>query len=254
MSENLVLAKLESGPEIFYSIQGEGFRSGVPSVFVRLSGCNLQCIWCDTDYTWNFTGTSYRHQNDQQPGYRKFVRSEVQLRLSLEDVQRAIGEFPCLNVIFTGGEPLLQSVALGKLMDSLKLANLDYQFDFETNGTRLPDTKLESFEPRYNVSPKLANSGLPPEQRLNLEVLQWFAACPRATFKFVCQHEEDLAEVRELVARSGIQRERVFLMPEATSRELLAERREWLIGQCLAHGFCYSDRLHVAIWGARRGV
>ncbi len=254
MSENLILAKLESGPEIFYSIQGEGYRSGVPSIFVRLSGCNLQCVWCDTDYTWNFAGTPYRHQNDRRPDYRKFNRSEVQCRLTIAETQLAIAEFPCLNVIFTGGEPLLQSAALGKLMAQLRDANAGYRFDFETNGTRQPDSVIESFEPRYNVSPKLANSGLTREQRIDNDVLRCFASSPRATFKFVCQHEQDLAEVLELVELTGIAAERVFLMPEATSRELLVERREWLIGECLAKGFRYSDRLHVAVWGARRGV
>jgi 7-carboxy-7-deazaguanine synthase len=254
MAEQLVIAKLGEGPEIFHSIQGEGFSSGVPSVFVRLSGCNLQCVWCDTDYTWNFEGTPYVHQNDQRPGYRKFVRAEVQCRLRIEEAAEAILGYPCRNVIFTGGEPLLQSKPLVELMTCLRTLNADFRFDFETNGTRFPEPAIESFAPRYNVSPKLANSGMPVEQRLKPQVLDWFAACPRATFKFVCQREEDLAEVQALVGQAGLPVERVFLMPEATTRELLAERRGWLISKCLAHGFRYSDRLHVSVWGARRGV
>lgn len=254
MAEQLVIAKLGEDPEIFYSIQGEGFSSGVPSVFVRLSGCNLQCVWCDTDYTWNFEGTPYVHQNDQRPGYRKFARSEVQCRLTPEEAANFIRQYPCRNVIFTGGEPLLQTAGLVKLMKCLRDLDAACRFDFETNGTRLPESGVESFEPRYNVSPKLANSGLPGELRLKPEVLRWFAACPRATFKFVCQREADLNEVQDLIRQVGITPEQVFLMPEATTRELLTERREWLISQCLAFGFRYSDRLHVSIWGARRGV
>lgn len=254
MGDTLVLAKLGEGPEIFYSIQGEGVTCGVPSIFVRLSGCNLQCVWCDTDYTWNFEGTPYVHQNDSRPGYRKFARSEVQCRLSIAETAAAIRQFLGRNVIFTGGEPLLQASALCELMPRLRELDADYRFEFETNGTRLPDAAIESFGPRYNVSPKLSNSGLAAEQRISDASLRWFALCPRATFKFVCQQEADLQEVRALIARIGIPAERVILMPEATSAELLAERRNWLVGQCLAHDFRYSDRLHVAIWGARRGV
>jgi organic radical activating enzyme len=254
VADNLILAKLGAAPEIFYSIQGEGFSSGLPSVFLRLSGCNLQCIWCDTDYTWNFEGTPYEHQNDQRPGYRKFARAEVQCRLSSSEAAAAIRQFPCRNVIFTGGEPLLQSSALAGVMTHLRESAADYRFDFETNGTRLPDQALESFEPRYNVSPKLANSGMALEQRLQPDVLRWFAACPRATFKFVCQHTQDVTEVRDLMAQVGIRAEQIFLMPEATSPEMLSERRRWLIAQCLESGFRFSDRLHVAVWGSKRGV
>jgi organic radical activating enzyme len=223
-------------------------------VFLRLSGCNLQCVWCDTDYTWNFEGTPYVHQNDSRPGYRKFPREEFQYRLSIAEAVAAIRQYPCRNIILTGGEPLLQSAAVTGLISRLRELDSSYRFEFETNGTRQPDTAIEAFEPRYNVSPKLSNSNLSIAQRLDDSVLRSFAGCPRATFKFVCQQEADVIEVCELATRLGISSERIILMPEATSREMLAERREWLIAQCLKHGFRYSDRLHVAIWGSRRGV
>jgi organic radical activating enzyme len=254
MAEQLVLAKLGAGPEIFYSIQGEGQTAGYPSVFLRTSGCNLQCYWCDTDYTWNFEGTPYVHQNDQLPGYQKFSRAAHQCRLSIDQAAGEIGRYPCLNIIFTGGEPLLQGTALAALIGQLRELNSSYRFEFETNGTRKPSPEIEAFEPRYNVSPKLSNSRLAADQRLDEEVLRFFAQCPRATFKFVCQTEADIHEVRQLVDQIGIPAERVILMPEGTSPEQLAERRSWLIGKCLEFGYRFSDRIHVAVWGHRRGV
>jgi hypothetical protein len=84
-----------------------------------------------------------------------------------------------------------------------------------------------------NVSPKLSNSRLAAEQRLDETSLRFFAQCPRATFKFVCQTEMDVREVQQLVQQYGIPIERVILMPEGTSPEQLADRREWLIAKCL---------------------
>ncbi|MFM7741807.1 MAG: 7-carboxy-7-deazaguanine synthase QueE, partial [Planctomycetota bacterium] len=240
MAEQLVLAKLGAGPEIFYSIQGEGQTAGYPSVFLRTSGCNLQCYWCDTDYTWNFEGTPYVHQNDQLPGYQKFSRAAHQCRLSIDQAACEIGRYPCLNIIFTGVEPLLQGTALAALMRHLRELNSNYRFEFETNGMRKPSPEIEAFEPRYNVSPKLSNSRLAADQRLDEEVLRFFGQCPRATFKFVCQTEADIHEVRQLVDQIGIPAERVILMPEGTSPEQLAERRSWLIGKCLEFGYRFS--------------
>jgi organic radical activating enzyme len=254
MAEQLVLAKLGERPEIFYSIQGEGQTAGYPSVFLRTSGCNLQCYWCDTDYTWNFEGTPYVHQNDQLPGYQKYSRSTHQCRLSIEEAAEEVRRYPCLNIIFTGGEPLLQSSAFVELMRRLRELNPNYRFEFETNGTRIPSPSVEAFEPRYNVSPKLSNSRLAAEQRLDEPSLRFFAQCPRATFKFVCQTEMDVREVQQLVQQYGIPIERVILMPEGTSPEQLADRREWLIAKCLELGYRFSDRIHVAVWGHRRGV
>jgi 7-carboxy-7-deazaguanine synthase len=254
MAEQLVLAKLGEGPEIFYSIQGEGQTAGYPSVFLRTSGCNLQCYWCDTDYTWNFEGTPYVHQNDRLPGYRKFSRATHQCRLSINEAVAEVRRHPCRNIIFTGGEPLLQGNALVELMRQLLELDSNYRFEFETNGTRQPSGAIEAFQPRYNVSPKLSNSRLAADQRLDEVVLRFFAKCPRATFKFVCQTEADIDEVRQLVNQIAIPPERVILMPEGTSPEQLAERRSWLIAKCLEFAYRFSDRIHVAVWGQQRGV
>jgi len=254
MADSLVLAKLEDGPEIFHSLQGEGASVGTPSVFVRLSRCNLHCVWCDTDYTWNFSGTSFRHQKDADPGYRKPPRAEVQITLSAAEIAREIVRHGCDNVIFTGGEPLLQPEGIISVMRLLREAMPEVRFEIETNGTLVPAAGLEAFRPRYNVSPKLGNAGMRAEQCLVPAALQFFAACERATFKFVCAGAQDVDEVRGIVAAHGLPRQRVLLMPEATSREELEERRPWLFEICRRTGFRYSDRLHVAVFGSRRGV
>lgn len=253
-TKQLVLARLDTGPEVFHSIQGEGPTSGLPSVFVRLSGCNLQCRWCDTDYTWNFEGTPYHHDNDRDPAYRKFARDAVQCRIAVAEVAALVLRHACDNVILTGGEPLLQDEALAELLDELRRGRPSSTFEIETNGTRRPSSAIEAFAPRFNVSPKLANSGMAAEQRMRPEVLQWFAEQPRASFKFVCGEEADIDEALEFVREYELPRRQVLLMPEGNTPELLASRRERLIAACLRHGLRFSDRLHVVVWGARRGV
>lgn len=254
MSDSLVLARLDDGPEIFHSLQGEGASVGTPSVFVRLSRCNLHCVWCDTDYTWNFEGTSFRHQRDADPLYRKPGRANVQITLRAEQVAAIVRGFACDNVIFTGGEPLLQQEGICHVMRRLQDESPSTTFEIETNGTLLPQAGIEGFQPRYNVSPKLANAGMRSDLCLVDAPLRFFAGCDRATFKFVCSSHDDLREVTELVEARGLSRRRVLLMPEATTAEGLAARRPWLFEACLRLGLRYSDRLHVAVFGSRRGV
>ncbi|HND89386.1 MAG TPA: 7-carboxy-7-deazaguanine synthase QueE [Saprospiraceae bacterium] len=250
----LKLARLDGQPEIFHSIQGEGKSIGVPSVFVRTALCNLHCYWCDTDYTWNWTGTRFAHQHDALPGYRKFDKADWITECPIEDVAGAVAAFPCRNVILTGGEPLLQQPALTRLMHSLRGLAPDYRFETETNGTLLPTPDFDAAIDQYNVSPKLDNSRNPRRLRERAKPYRFFAASPKANFKFVLADERDLSEVLDLLSHYAIPAERVWLMPEATSRERLAECRLWLVDICKAHRFRYSDRLHVQIWGSKKGV
>ncbi len=248
---NLKIAKPDQEPEIFYSIQGEGKNLGQPSIFVRTSLCNLHCRWCDTDYTWNWEGTRFTHDNDVLPGYRKFKKSEVIAEMELEEVAAAIQQYPCKNIILTGGEPMLQQPALTALMQTL---GEGYWFEVETNGTLLPDPGFEAAVHQYNVSPKLSNSNNSKKLRERPKVYRYFAASEKAHFKFVVANPEELTEVLELVELYGITSGRVFLMPEGTHPDRLAEKQQWLVEACKAHGFHFTSRLHIFIYGNKRGV
>ncbi len=237
-------------PEIFYSLQGEGKNLGQPSIFVRLGLCNLYCIWCDTDYTWNWEGTHYPHVNDSKPGYQKFKKEEQIIELFTEQIIQAIQQFPCQNIVLTGGEPMVQHKALGELMAGLP----GYHFEIETNGTIIPGEPFQEHIHQYNVSPKLSNSRVKYEERIKPEVLRFFAGSGKANFKFVVANEADLEEVQTLIEDIGINHKDIYLMPEGTSVDKLEEKQAWLTEICLQHGFNYTDRMHVRLFGSKRGV
>ncbi len=250
----LKLAKLSGHPEIFHSIQGEGKSLGVPSIFVRTSLCNLHCVWCDTDYTWNWLGTRFPHENDSRPGYKKFDKKDWLVELPTEKVADAVEKFPCKNIILTGGEPMLQQPALVDLMQILKKRAPDYRFEIETNGTLVPTADFEKRIDQFNVSPKLSNAGMTKKQTERPAALRFFSKNPKANFKFVVAQKVDLQEVMSLVERYGILPEQVFLMPEGRTKSALAARRKWLAEVCKKYNFRYTDRLHIQIWGSKKGV
>lgn len=250
----LTLARLNGQPEVFFTIQGEGKNMGLPSVFVRTSLCNLHCIWCDTDYTWNWSGTRFEHHNDARPGYRKFDKKEWTVSLPVEEVATLVAAFPCKHLVLTGGEPLLQQEALGRLMQLLRDRDPDYTFEVETNGTLVPEGAFEQLVGQYNVSPKLANSNNSRSLREKPAAYYFFAQSPKSNFKFVISEKEDLTETLDLIDRYRIPATKVWLMPEGASRTALTRRRKWLAEVCKSFGFRYTDRLHVQIWGGKKGV
>lgn len=250
----LKLARLNGEPEIFHSIQGEGKSIGLPSVFVRTSLCNLHCIWCDTDYTWNWKGTRFPHVHDTLPGYEKFEKKQWVVTCQVPEIARKVAAFNCPNIILTGGEPMLQQAALGALMATLRDMSDSFRFETETNGTMLPTPDFDAAIDQYNVSPKLANSNNPLRLREKPAALRYFAASPKANFKFVIASEKDLEELLPVLKKYKIAPEKTWLMPEGTSASALAERRQWLVEVVKMYGFRYSDRLHIQIWGSKKGV
>ena len=225
-------------PEIFASLQGEGPSAGRPSVFVRLSRCNLACTWCDTAYTWRFTGKG------------AFDRKANQVTLGEDDTAARILAFRGNRLVVTGGEPLLQAAALAKMLALLPGMHVE----IETNATVAPPPALDALVHQYNVSPKLAHSGNPAELALIPERLSAFAADPRAFFKFVIATPADIAEVLALAAAHAIPRERLFVMPEGTDSTTLQTRARWLAPLALEHGLRFSDRLHIHLYGDTRGT
>lgn len=244
------MALLDGKPEVFYSIQGEGASIGTPAIFVRLGLCNLHCVWCDTDYTWNHKNTCFTHQLDAVRGF-KIPREQGVGEFRIEQIAELIkAKQPCRRVIFTGGEPLLQQEALLELCRMLP----GYIFEVETNGTRIVTPALDSCINQYNVSAKLSNSNNPDHLRIVPQALEFYATNKRAWFKFVVSTQEDLDEILALQQLYKLPRHKILLMPEATTREQLESRRPWLIDACLQQNLRYSDRLHIAVWDNKKGV
>lgn len=226
------LARLNDAPEIFHSIQGEGVSQGIPCVFVRLALCNLSCLWCDTAYSWN---------GSLEP-----------VELTCEAVAALVSQFPCRRLVVTGGEPLVQQNELAELFPLLP----DFLIEMETNGTIIPSPGIASAVAQFNISPKLSHSGNAGERAIRNDVLSWFAreCAEKSWFKFVVEREDNLIPIRRLMTDCRIPQDRVILMPQAQTRSKLEESRHAVVDLCIKYGFRFSDRLHMTLWGERRGV
>ncbi|HZS26240.1 MAG TPA: 7-carboxy-7-deazaguanine synthase QueE [Candidatus Angelobacter sp.] len=222
--------------EIFESVQGEGVNIGTPSMFLRLAFCNLRCSWCDTKYTWDWQ--TYRREDEVETMSSQAVISLLRSRQPK-------------NIVITGGEPLLQQ---RQLLPVIRDLAADHTFEVETAGTITPSNDLEGLINIWNVSPKLANSNNSFKARHRAEPLMRFAQMENAFFKFVIQAEGDIQEVLELVNEFHIPNTRVLLMPEGIDAVELQKKSGWLAQQCIQHGFRLGYRLHVALWGNKRGV
>ncbi|CDO38624.1 7-carboxy-7-deazaguanine synthase QueE [Novosphingobium sp. KN65.2] len=246
----LILATTTPGePEIFASLQGEGASMGRPSTFVRLSRCNLACQWCDTAYTWRFEGDNRPHRDDTA-----FERKANQLTLEEADVAAQVAALPPDRLVVTGGEPLLQGAALARMIGELNAMRPGMHVEIETNGSVAPHAALDPLIHQFNVSPKLAHSGNPAELALIPERLAAWSADPRAFFKFVIAVPDDLDEVLALQQAHAIPGERIFLMPEGRSSEVVRQRSAWLADLCMTRGLRFTDRLHIHLWGDTRGT
>ena len=242
----LTLATQSPGePEIFASLQGEGPSAGRPVAFLRLSRCNLACQWCDTAYTWHFTGDERPHRSGET-----YDRKANQLTLSEAEVAERIAALGQDRLVITGGEPMLQAGALATLLELLP----DMTVEIETNGTVAAPPRLDVRIDQYNVSPKLAHSGNPAGLALLPERLDAYATDTRAFFKFVIAQPGDIEEVLALKERYRFRPGHVFLMPEGTDSATIRAREEWLAPLCLEHGFRMSDRLHIHLYGDTRGT
>ncbi len=241
----------DGSPEIFHTIQGEGRNCGMPAVFIRASLCNLHCLWCDTDYTWNWEGTSFRHEKDNEPTYRKYRREEMIVTLNAEEIVEFVQPFKCRNFVFTGGEPLTQEKEWCRVME---LLGREAHFEIETNGTLLPGNSFLSRINQLNVSPKLANSGVAEHDRFKPRVLEYLARSGKSDFKFVINSDLDFEETRSIISQANIPPDRVFLMPKASTLDELHLNQGPVAALALQHGFRFSDRLHLRLYGAKRGV
>ncbi len=223
--------------EIFHSIQGEGMLVGTPSVFVRTSGCNLRCVWCDTPYT------SWAPEGKE---------------LSVEQIVDEVRRYPASHAVVTGGEPLI-APGIAELTEGLRA--LDLHITIETAGTVSANVACDLM----SISPKLANS-TPWERdqgrwarqhdrlRLQWDVLRGLMDSYEYQLKFVVARPEDLAEIRTVIGETEADPLKVVLMPEGTEPGVLRERSRWLAEIAKQEGFRLSPRLHIDLYGNRRGV
>lgn len=247
---SIVLATVNPGEaEVFSSLQGEGLGLGRPSVFVRLSRCNLACRWCDTAYTWRFSGDNRPHRDEVA-----FERAENQIAMSEKDAAALILAHPEDRLVITGGEPLLQGAALARVVALLKAARPALHVEIETNGTVAVHPALDPLVDQFNVSPKLAHSGNDAALALVPERLAEWAQDGRAWFKFVVASPADLAEISGLQDRFDIASDHLFVMPEGTASSILRERSRWLAEEALERGWRFTDRLHIHLYGDTRGT
>jgi 7-carboxy-7-deazaguanine synthase len=226
--------------EIFHSLQGEGLLMGVPSVFVRTSGCNLRCNWCDTPYaSWRPEGTP----------------------MEVEEILAAVAKYPSKHVVLTGGEPM---VAPGIHELAFQLQERGHHITIETAATIPPKGIACDLA---SLSPKLRHSA--PDARLDdawrkkHEELRWQPGIVAAwiaqgdyQLKFVAADEADLAEIEVMIRETecAVPPERVLLMPEGVTPEALRAKAGWLGELCKARGYRYCPRLHIELYGNRRGT
>ncbi len=248
------LARLGDGPEIFHTIQGEGVSVGAPAVFIRASRCNLHCVWCDTDHTWNFKGTPWPHEKDALPGYAKYRKAEVTWEIEPLEAAQQVLAFVCSRTVITGGEPLLQEKAFLEMIGHIRKRQPEHLFEVETNGTRIPSPEFHAAVNQFNVSPKLSNAAMPEAVRLDAKALTFFAFSPKAWFKFVVAESADLGEVEALRSAYALPRERILLMPEGRTCAELDRHAVQLAEICRDQGYRFCDRLHIRLWGDQRGV
>jgi len=223
--------------EIFLSLQGEGRWVGVNSVFVRLAGCNLWCTWCDTLYARGSKG---------------------QKSMTVEQVVGRVEEFDCGHVVVTGGEPMI-APELGELLEQLK--GCGKYITLETNAT--------SYQPMVcdlaSMSPKLAhstpwqgpyseNAENHEKSRLNVEAIQGFIDNHDYQLKFVVASEDDLGDIEGVLQQlRGVERNKVMLMPLGRTKQQYRKQGPLVAQMCIENGFRYGPRLHIELWGNRKG-
>lgn len=219
------------------TLQGEGRLCGQPAWFIRLGHCNLDCSWCDTPYTWDWT---------------RFDRHTELTKVSVPDLVAHVDGGPRL-VVVTGGEPLVQAPALHDLVRAL-VVDGGKQVQIETNGTITPSPPTTSLVRWWSVSPKLphATSSLVVRSPRADEAARRLVTLG-ADFKFVCQTVDDLAHVDRYVADHQVDPTTVWIMPEGVDTATITERAAALVEPSIARGYNLTTRLHVLLWGDTRG-
>ena len=222
--------------EIFYSLQGEGFLAGAPSVFIRLAGCPLRCRWCDTKYAWDQTAGAH---------------------YSIDNIVETVQQARSKSVVITGGEPMI-SPELTQLLQKLKAS--DRHITIETAGIAfIPALPCDLM----SISPKLSNStpndlklaATHEDSRLDIAVLRELIDNYKYQLKFVVDSEADLPEIQQTIEKIGnVDLEKVMLMPQAATRDELLAKSPMVADLCKRTSFAFCQRLQVLLWNNERGT
>ena len=259
--------------DCFVSLQGEGKYTGYPSLFIRVSGCNLRCCFQDS-----ICDTAYSSFHPEKGHFTK------------DDVVELLAKYPMLeDIVITGGEPMMYQEGLGDLMEYIELiTDHHFQVTVETNGTIAPDPEhaFEQYVSLYSISPKLKTSVPVPYKkymvprpdglhdsiqfddmsvekynkvRRNIPALVAMMESADYQLKFVYSNEESLEDIDDLLQAikeaygSAPFPECIMLMPEGTTVEQLDRVSQEAAAVCIERGYHFSDRLHIRLWGDKRG-
>lgn len=232
--------------EEYDTIQGEGRYTGFPSRFIRTTGCNLRCAWNNPDGTTTICDTPYSSYNPE-------VGKNLDVKKSLEELSKT----NIKHIVITGGEPTLQS-DLPHIVESFTDAG--YRVTIETNGTRYFDNMRKAF---ISLSPKLKSSYAqidPKMKAIHMKNNNWIPSAKEwmktngYQFKFVGNDQGDLLEILEIQKILNIPKDKIYIMPQGITSEQLRERESMLVDFCMKHGMNFSQRLHIDLWGNKRGV
>ena len=227
--------------EIFFSIQGEGELTGVPSVFVRTSGCNLRCRWCDTKYA------SWKPEGEN---------------VTINDLLDKVCSYPARHVVISGGEPM---IAKGIEEFTHLLKESGKHITIETAGTISPNgiqCDLASLSPKLSDStPKEGDINKEwidrhESKRLDYDILSEWVNLYNFQLKFVVSKEEEIKEIQNVISRieGKILPEKVLLMPEGIDPDTLRSRYDLLIDLCKENGYRLCHRLHIDLFGNTPGT
>lgn len=222
------------------TIQGEGPHSGVISTFIRLQGCTLKCVWCDTLDVW--------------PEGNEYSFDEIfEMFESIGLIERfKEGQ----HLILTGGSPLKQEK---ECISFLKAFKNKYGFkpyvEVENEAVLMPTTEFVELVDWWNNSPKLSNSGMKERVRIKPLVLAYMGSLPNSVYKFVVNNQNDWNEIhRDYISSGFIKKEKIIIMPEGQTQDELSKTRELAAEIAIKEGVRFTDRLHVTIWNKRVGV
>lgn len=229
------------------TLQGEGKYLGVPSYFIRTTGCNLRCSWQNEDKSVTVCDTPYSS-----------LRPEAGYDFNIMKVLRNLGETSIEHVVITGGEPTIQK-DLPNIIRQIR--NEGYQVTIETNGTIFREDIQRCF---LSLSPKLKSSYAQEEVGMKkihsknntfmLSCVQWINSDNDYQFKFVANSKFDIAEIETIQKKLHIPNIKLYLMPQGITSEQFKEKQKWLFDECIKHGWNYTPRMHIDIFGNRRGI